>query len=127
MIPVGGGMSDRGRPSEGEGRTDPTVLRWTGGKLPSPSSIFRRLGACPGHAHQKCPEDDAGVSPAGDRADQVCRNHEASEVDSQRDCGNGEAVKGQKDIPDGASGCVVGHHDDCKRVTAGEVKGNCIL
>ena len=78
-------------------------------------------------AHQKCPEDDAGVSPAGDRADQVCRNHEASEADSQRDCGNGEAVKGQKDIPDSASGCVVGRHDDCKRVTTGEVKGNRVL
>jgi hypothetical protein len=79
--------------------------------------------------HQKCPEDDAGVSPAGYRADRVCRNHEALEAGSQRDRGNGEAVKGQKDIPDSALGCVVDRHDDCKgvTVTAGEVKGNCVL
>jgi hypothetical protein len=49
------------------------------------------------------------------------------QADSQHDRGNGEAVKGQKDIPDSASGCVVDCHDNCKGVTVDEVKGNCVL
>lgn len=83
----------------------------------------------PDHVHQKYPEDDAGVSRAGYCAELFCRSYEASEVDCQHDCGRVEVVKSRKDTPDNVVGCVVDRHDDCKgvTVTAGEVKGNCVL
>lgn len=101
-----------------------------------------RLGSCyrhhppfdvwehsPDPVHQKCLEDDAGVRRVVNRAGRFCREHEVSEVGSQHDRGGVEAGKNRKDTPDNAVGCVVDRHDDCKgvTVTAGEVKGNCVL
>jgi hypothetical protein len=79
--------------------------------------------------HQNCLEDDAGVRRAVNRAERFCREHEVSEVGSQHDRGAMETGKSRKDTPDNAVGSVVDRHDDCKgvTVTAGGVKGSCVL
>jgi hypothetical protein len=83
----------------------------------------------PGHVHQKRLEDDAGVGRAEDRADLVCRNHDASKVGSQLDSDNVEAARNQKGTPDNAVGYVLDRHDDNRgvTVTAGVVRGNRVL
>jgi hypothetical protein len=83
----------------------------------------------PDREHQKCPEDDAGVSRVGYRVDLVGSEHESSEVGSQHDPGRVDAVMYQKHTPDNAVDWVVDRHDGYKEVTvtAGGEKGNCVL
>ena len=69
-----------------------------------------------GHVHQKCLEDDAGVSQVVYRIDDlVCWDRETSRVGSQHDCSM-NAVVCQKNTPNSAACCVVDRHDHYKGV-----------
>jgi hypothetical protein len=83
----------------------------------------------PDHVCQKRPEVDVGASRAEHRADLICRNHEVSKVDSQRDSGSVEAARNRMDTPDGALRYFLDRHDDDKgvTVTAGVVRGDRVL